>query len=42
VTATVDSSVYVLNRSEFATVLDACPKLSRHVLDGAVRRTVAA
>jgi CRP-like cAMP-binding protein len=42
VTATVDSSVYVLTRSEFATVLDACPKLSRHVLDGAVRRTVAA
>ena len=42
VTATVDSSVYVLNRSEFATVLDACPKLSRYVLDGAVQRTVAA
>ena len=41
VTATVDSSVYVLNRSEFATVLDACPKLSRYVLDGAVQRTVA-
>lgn len=42
VTATVDSSVYVLNRAEFATVLDACPKLSRFVLDGAVRRTAAA
>ena len=42
VAATVDSSVYVLNRSEFASVLDACPKLSRHVLDGAVQRTVAA
>lgn len=42
VTATVDSSVYVLNRSEFASVLDSCPKLSRYVLDGAVRRTVAA
>ena len=42
VTATVDSSVYVLNRAEFATVLDACPKLSRYVLDGAVQRTVAA
>ena len=42
VTATVDSSVYVLNRSEFATALDACPKLSRYVLDGAVQRTVAA
>lgn len=40
--ATVDSSVYVLNRSEFATVLDICPKFSRFVLDGAVRRTVAA
>ncbi len=42
VTATVDSSVYVLNRAEFATVLDTCPKFSRLVLDGAVRRTVAA
>jgi CRP-like cAMP-binding protein len=42
VTATVDSSVYVLNRAEFATVLDTCPKLSRFVLDGAVRRTAAA
>ena len=42
VTATADSSVYVLNRSEFATALDACPKLSRHVLDGAVQRTAAA
>jgi CRP-like cAMP-binding protein len=42
VVATVDSSVYVMNRSEFATVLDACPKLSRYVLDGAVQRTVTA
>jgi len=42
VTANVDSSVYVLNRAEFSTVLDTCPKLSRYVLDGAVRRTVAA
>jgi CRP-like cAMP-binding protein len=42
VTATVDSSVYVLNRAEFATLLDTCPKLSRYVLDGAVRRTAAA
>lgn len=42
VTATVDSSVYVLNRSEFATVLDVCPKFSRYVLDGAVQRTVTA
>lgn len=42
VTATIDSSVYVLNRAEFATVLDACPKFSRFVLDGAVRRSTAA
>ena len=42
VTASVDSSVYVLTRAEFATVLDTCPKLSRFVLDGAVRRTTAA
>ncbi len=42
VTASVDSSVYVLNRAEFATVLDTCPKFSRVVLDGAVRRTAAA
>lgn len=42
VRATVDSSVYVLNRAEFATVLDTCPKLSRLVLSDAVQRTVAA
>lgn len=42
VTATVASSVYVLNRAEFATLLDVCPKLARFVLDGAVQRTVAA
>ena len=42
VTATVDSSVYVLNRAEFATVLDECPKLSRYIFDGAVRRTADA
>ncbi len=42
VTATVESSVYVLNRAEFATLLDVCPKLARFVLDGAVQRTVAA
>lgn len=41
VTALTDAIVYVLNRSEFSTVLDTCPKLSRHVLDGAVQRTVA-
>lgn len=39
VTAVTDSVVYVLNRAEFATLLDVCPKLSRVVLDGAVRRT---
>jgi CRP-like cAMP-binding protein len=39
VTATVDSSVYVLNRAEFATVMDVCPKLSRQILAGAVRLT---
>ena len=39
VTATVDSSVYVLNRAEFATVLDTCPKFSRFVMDGALRLT---
>lgn len=38
VTATVDSSVYVLTRSEFAAMLDECPGLARHVLGGAVRR----
>ncbi len=42
VTASMDSSVYVLNRAEFATILDTCPKFSRFVLDGAVRRTAAA
>jgi len=42
VIATVDSSVYVLNRAEFATLLDDCPKLARFVLDGAVQRTVDA
>jgi CRP/FNR family transcriptional regulator, cyclic AMP receptor protein len=42
VTARVDSSVYVLNRSEFATALDACPRFARFVLDGAVRRSAAA
>ena len=42
VTARVDSSVYVLNRSEFATVLDTCPKLARFVLDGAIQRALVA
>jgi len=42
VTATTDSSVYVLTRAEFATILDVCPNLGRYVLDGAVRRATAA
>ena len=42
VTATVDSSAYVLNRREFATALDTCPKFARFVLDAAVQRAAAA
>jgi CRP-like cAMP-binding protein len=42
VTATTDSSVYVLTRAEFATILDTCPNLARYVLEGAERRTAAA
>ena len=42
VTATSDSSVYVLTRAEFATILDLCPNLARYILDGAVRRATAA
>ncbi len=42
VTAVVDSWVYVLNRTEFATVLDVCPSLSRYIHDGAARRSAAA
>ena len=42
VTATIDSSVYVLTRAEFATIVDVCPNLGRYVLDGAVRRSTAA
>ncbi len=42
VTATTDSSVYVLTRAEFSTMLHTCPNIARHVLDGAVRRAVAA
>jgi CRP-like cAMP-binding protein len=38
VTATTDSSVYVLTRAEFATVLDVCPNLAGFVYDGAARR----
>lgn len=42
VTATTDSSVYVLTPSEFATMLDTCPNIARHILDGAVRRAAVA
>jgi CRP-like cAMP-binding protein len=42
VTATTDASVYVLNRSEFVTLLHHCPSIARHVFDGALRRTAAA
>lgn len=42
ITAATDASVYVLTPSEFDTVLDACPKLSRQILDDAVRRAAAA
>ncbi len=42
VTATTDSSVYVLTRAEFSTMLHTCPNIARHVLDGAVRRSAAA
>jgi len=43
VVATTDSSVYVLTRSEFVTMLHSCPNIARYVFDGAVRRaTVAA
>ena len=41
VTATADSSVYVLTRAEFATIVDVCPNFGRYVLDGAVRRAAA-
>lgn len=41
VTATTDSSVYVLNRAEFSALLEACPGISRHVLVGATRRAAA-
>ena len=41
VTATVDSSVYVLTPTEFATLLDTCPNIAQYVLDGAARRAAA-
>lgn len=42
VTAVVDSWVYVLNRAEFATVLDVCPNIARYIRDGAARLSTAA
>jgi CRP-like cAMP-binding protein len=41
VTATTDSSVYVLNRAEFSALLDSCPNIAQHVLVGAARRAAA-
>ena len=41
VTATTDSSVYVLTPTEFASLLDTCPAIARYVLDGAARRSAA-
>ena len=41
VTAAVDSSVYVLTPTEFATLLDTCPNIAQYVLDGAARRAAA-
>lgn len=41
VTALVDSSVYVLNRAEFSALLETCPNIARHILEGAVRRAAA-
>jgi CRP-like cAMP-binding protein len=41
VTATTDSNVYVLNRAEFSSLLDACPSIAQHVLVGAARRAAA-
>ncbi len=40
-TATRDSTVYVLTRSEFSTLLVDCPNIARYVLDCAVRRAAA-
>ncbi len=41
VTATADSSVYVLTRAEFASLLDTCPAIAQYVLVGATRRAAA-
>ena len=37
VTATTESSVYVLTPTEFASLLDTCPAIARYVRDGAAR-----
>ncbi len=41
VTATADSSVYVLTPTEFASLLDTCPAIAQYVLVGAARRAAA-
>jgi CRP-like cAMP-binding protein len=41
VTATTDSSVYVLTPTEFASLLDTCPAIAQYVLVGAARRAAA-
>ena len=41
VTATTDSSVYVLTPTEFSTLLDTCPNIAQYVLDGAASRAAA-
>jgi CRP-like cAMP-binding protein len=41
VTATMDSTVYVLTRAEFASLLDTCPAIAQYVLVGAARRAAA-
>jgi CRP-like cAMP-binding protein len=41
VTATRESSVYVLNRAEFGAVMEQCPNLGRHILEDAVKRAAA-
>lgn len=41
VTATTDSSVYVLTPTEFASLLETCPAIARYVRDGAARRAAA-
>ena len=41
VTATTESSVYVLTPTEFASLLDTCPAIAQYVRDGAARRAAA-